>query len=98
MSASLPQNNNDDQIILTSNIKYLIKTVATVLIANATLVLHAREAIPNSGATQISIMEGTPCAQQAMHKKLAHSSLADGRQVASTHMYEIFKYRASPSY
>jgi hypothetical protein len=47
------------------------------------------DAIADSGATQIYVMEGAPVANKQPMTTLLQVSLADGRQVTSTHMCDI---------
>jgi hypothetical protein len=57
--------------------------------AYAAINIAPNEAIADSGATQIFVMEGTPILNKQKTTCLLKVALADGRRVLSTHMCDI---------
>jgi hypothetical protein len=51
--------------------------------------LHTKDAVADLGATQIFIMEGTPVINKRATTRPLKVTLSDGRQVMSTHMWDI---------
>ncbi len=58
-------------------------------IADGVFRLTTDNAIADSGATQIFVMDGTPVVNKRLTTRPLKVSLADGRQVMSTHMCDI---------
>jgi hypothetical protein len=52
--------------------------------------LKIKEAVADSGAMQIFVMEGTPIINKRKTMQPLKVALADGRQVMSTHMCDIY--------
>jgi hypothetical protein len=58
-------------------------------VAGAAFCLTTDNAIADSGATQIFVMDGTPVINKQVTARPLKVSLADGCQVVSTHMCDI---------
>jgi hypothetical protein len=59
-------------------------------LSGVTFCLNIKDAIADSGAMQIVVMEGTPVINKHKMTQLLKIALANGRQVMSTHMCDIY--------
>jgi hypothetical protein len=66
-----------------------IKNIANSEVAGAAFQLATDNAIADSGATQIFVMDGTPMVNRGPTTQPLKVSLAGGRQVMTTHMCDI---------
>ncbi len=91
---------NDDITVPTSNMSAChistrsnksraIDHIVNSEIAGAAFRLSIDNTIPDSGATQIFVMDGTPVVNKQPMTRPLRVSLTDGRQVMSTHICEI---------
>ena len=79
--------NDDDAIVITSNISSNTSThnANTHALATTNVTLQTKDAIADSGATQIFIMKHTPVVNKRITCTPVKVALADGREVFSTH-------------
>jgi hypothetical protein len=98
MSATTFDLDNDEITIPTSNVSlrstpsYKPRALDHILAKNfagAAFRLHTKDAIVDSGVTQIFVMEGTPVINKRVTTRPLKVTLADGHQVMSTHMCDI---------
>ncbi len=100
MSAKSYDLDDDDITVPTSNVStqsltpgsykaWAIDHIFQTEIAGAAFRLTTNNAIADSGATQIFVMEGTPAVNKRPTTHPLKVSLADGRQVMSTHKCDI---------
>ncbi len=97
-SSQKPLINDDNDTVIASNVSYpkLFSSCAfnhfltSTNFAGALLTLKTGDTISDSGATQIFVMDGTPVINKRVTMSpLTGVSLADSRQVSSTHMCDI---------
>jgi hypothetical protein len=87
---------DDDITIITSNVsscrdKHTIASAASYpAIALGSVELPTKDAIPNSGATQIFVMEGTPVKNKWCTSCPLKVTLVDRHQVMTTHVCDIY--------
>jgi hypothetical protein len=94
---SLQRSDDDDDTVIASNVLYSKLFRACALnhflnsnnFAGAMLPLKTSNAIPDSGATQMFVMEGTPVINKRATTSPLKVFLADGHQASSTHMCTI---------
>jgi hypothetical protein len=85
---------DNNKTVVTSNTRASTSTEDRITpppphFAGAAFPLKTRDAIADSGATQIFIMEGTPVINKGPMTNPLAVSLANGRQVTSTHMCNV---------
>jgi hypothetical protein len=83
-----------DKYVVTSNTRVSKSTEDRIMhppphVAGVAFPLKIRDAIADSGATQIFIMDGTPVINKRPTTNPLTVSLADGQQVTSTHMCDV---------
>jgi hypothetical protein len=89
-----PRINDDDDTVIALNLSYpkLFRTCAlnpfltSTNFAGALLTLKTGNAITNSGATQIFVIDSTPVFDTMVTTNPLTVSLADSHQVSSTHV------------
>jgi hypothetical protein len=99
-SAQDIKDNDDNVTVVASNMSngsmHSYKAHALTHILNqsefsgATFCLNIKDAIADSGAMQIFVMEGTPVINKRRMTQPLKVALANGRQVMSTHMCDIY--------
>jgi hypothetical protein len=99
-SAQDVKDNDDSATVVASNVSYgsthSYKACALTHILNqsefsgVTFCLNIKDAIADSGEMQIFVMEGIPAINKHRMTQLLKVALANGRQVMSTHMSDIY--------
>jgi hypothetical protein len=98
-SAQDIKDNDDNVTVVASNMSngsthsYKARALTHILnqseFSGATFCLNIKDAIADSGAMQIFVMEGTPVINKRKTTQPLKVALANGRQVMSTHVCDI---------
>jgi hypothetical protein len=80
---------DDDNTAVASNISPTLPTLTSYCAFAATVTLDTKDAIADTGATQIFVMEGMPVLNKRPTTNPLQVSLVDGHAVTSTHECDI---------
>ncbi len=80
---------DDDDTVFASNVSTMLPTLTNFCAFAATVTLDTKDAIADTGATQIFVMEGMPVLNKWPTTSPLRVSFADGHAVTSTHKCDI---------
>jgi hypothetical protein len=80
---------DDDNTVVASNVSTTLPTLTNCRAFAATVTLDTKDAIADTGATQIFVMECMPVLNKRPTMSLLRVSLTEGHAVTSTHKRDI---------